>query len=827
MNHTRIPIFIAIIFLLFPFIANAQTLSGRITNKITGHAIVGANIYIEDLKTGIITDSEGNYLLKNIHHGTYTIVVRALGYAPITKYARLKGEETYDFAMETAQFETPEVVVTGNAMATGMRNTPQPVTEVSHQYLLRTSATNIIDAIANIPGVSAISDGQSISKPVIRGLGYNRVVTINDGVRQEGQQWGDEFGIEVDPDAVDRVEILKGPASLVYGSDAVSGVVNLLPERTAPEGKILGDILYNYQDNNGLSNISGHITGNVHGITFSGRISSIMAHAYQNKYDGYVFNSQFSNFSFNGAVGLHRKWGFSELRFSYFNLKTGIVEGERDEATGKFVRQVGFDTASHEPITQIATNQELKSYTPFLINQDVKHYKLTWDNSLAVGNGRVTGRFAWQQNRRQENNDIANPDNSNIYYVLNTLNYDLRYVSPMMNRFNFSAGVNGMYQDSKNKGTLLLIPEYNLFDFGAFAIASKRINALTLSAGVRYDMRQFKGHDDYVDMDGNHVSPTDPNAIHQFVEYNSNFNGVSGSFGAVYNFSPAFYIKANAATGFRAPNVAESGSNGVHDGTVIYEIGDPNLKAENNLEFDVTPGFQTKDISAEVSVFVNSFKNFIYTKRLKGADGGDSIRNDVPGYGSAPAFKYSQTDAVLTGLEAAVDIHPSGIKWLDWYTTYSMVNAQLKNVPDSVKYLPFTTPACLRSEVTFTLRKLNKNFRNAYFRFGVAYTFEQPNVDPNAGTYAGATDLELAATKATFPGYTLLNTGIGSDIMVRGNKICSIYINVNNLANTPYVDYMSRFKYNSTNYSNGVDRVGVYNMGRNVSFKVIVPLDFK
>ncbi len=288
-----------------------------------------------------------------------------------------------------------------------------------------------------MPGVSGITDGQSISKPVIRGLGYNRVVTVNDGVPQEGQQWGDEFGIEVDPNSVDRVEVLKGPASLAYGSDAISGVINLIPEQTMSEGTSGGNINYNYQSNNGLSNISANAGGTKNGISWSARMSSLLAHAYKNKYDGYVFNSQFNNFAYDGTLGIHKNWGYSQLHYSYFDLKTGIVEGARDSASGAFVKQVLVDD---NPTESIATDEELKSYTPFLINQNVRHYKLVWDNSLSVGSGRITGLFSWQQNRRQEFNDITIPNTSNIYYFLNSLTYDVRYVAPDLNGFNFSIG---------------------------------------------------------------------------------------------------------------------------------------------------------------------------------------------------------------------------------------------------------------------------------------------------------------------------------------------------------------------------------------------------
>ena len=576
-------------------------LSGTVKDAHSGLFLTGVTVYIPDLQTGAISDSSGHFAIKNIPAGSYLVQASIIGYGTVVETKIIKGAIKWDYALNPSATELKAVIVTGVSSATDQQKTPIPVAIMTNRDLLQNSSTNIIDAISLIPGVSAITDGQSIAKPVIRGLGYNRVVTVADGVAQQGQQWGDEFGIEVDPDAVNRVEILKGPASLVYGSDAISGVINLLPEPILPEGQIKGDLLMNYQTNNGLIKSMAHIAGNLNGIIWSARIDNTLAHAYRNPNDGYVLNSQFSNFNFDGMIGVQKSWGFSKLHYSYFDLRTGIVDGSRDSATGIMEKQTVDDNG--DPIFTIPTNQEAKSYTPLIINQAIHHQKLVWDNSFAVGDGRITANIAWQQNRRQENNDPADPNTSNISYLLNSITYDFRYISPTWNDFNLSVGVNGLSQTSKNKGTLLLIPEYNLFDIGGFAIVNKKAGNFNLSAGLRYDTRKFKGHDDYVDIDGNQLPPSDPYAIHQFTAYTSNFSGLSGSIGAVYNFTPAFYIKANVSRGFRAANVAETGSNGIHDGTIVYEIGDPTLKPETNIEFDLSPGFSNADITAEVDFF--------------------------------------------------------------------------------------------------------------------------------------------------------------------------------------------------------------------------------
>ena len=187
-----------------------------------------------------------------------------------------------------------ELVVTGVTGDTKLKNSTAPISIVSSKELRQTTSTNIIDAIAHQPGVSQITTGGGISKPIIRGLGYNRIIVMSEGVRQEGQQWGDEHGIEIDAQNVNSVEILKGPASLMYGSDAMAGVLILHGRPIQPEGEMKATVSTEYQTNNGLFDYSLNFAGNQKGFVWDARFSDKYAHAYKNKYEGYVPGSQFT-----------------------------------------------------------------------------------------------------------------------------------------------------------------------------------------------------------------------------------------------------------------------------------------------------------------------------------------------------------------------------------------------------------------------------------------------------------------------------------------------------------------------------------------------------
>ncbi|MDE3212780.1 MAG: TonB-dependent receptor, partial [Bacteroidota bacterium] len=521
----------------------------------------------------------------------------------------------------------------------------------------------------------------------------------------------------------------------------------------------------------------------------------------------------------------------SQLHGSYFEMHTGIVDGTRDSASGQMERPVAYpDLNGGDPTYELPTHQEQVSYTPFVINQRIRHYKLVWDNSYAIRKGKFKALFSWQKNQRQEYNDPTSPNTAIIYYSSNALTFDLHYSLPEKNHFSLTFGTNGAYQSSKSLGLLLLIPDYRFFELGGFAVASKNLGKLNLSGGLRLDTRAFQGLDHWVDSTTQEpASPMAPNAFHEFMGFTSHFSGLSYSAGGAYDLSRNFYAKLNIAGGWRAPNVAECGANGVHDGTVVYEIGDPGLVPEVSMEEDLTLGFHSPDLDFEWNMFNNRIDHFIYSKGLQSVSGGDSINNSLNavGLGEAPVYKYTQGKADLYGGEFSLNLHPRSLSWVSLNSSFSLVAGGLFQVPDSVKYLPFVPPAKTTVDLTFHLPE-GKTLRNGYLSLGMASYAEQSKVYQQYAIYNGLntalTPYEYAASRTATRGYTLFSVGAGGTIQSKGVTFCRIYVICNNLLNATYMDYMSRFKYYPVNYTTG--RVGVFNMGRNLSIKVLFPLQF-
>lgn len=651
-----------------------------------------------------------------------------------------------------------EVMVTGVTGDTKLKHSTAPISVVTGKELRGTSSTNVIDAVAKQPGMAQVTTGGGISKPIIRGLGYNRIVVMNEGVRQEGQQWGDEHGVEVDGNGVGSVEILKGPASLMYGSDAMAGVLILRSAPAPLEGEVRANASTEYQTNNGLFAYSLNGAGNHGGFVWDARFSDKMAHAYKNKYDGYVPGSQFRERAGRLMLGLNKHWGHSQLTWTAFHLTPSIVEGERDEETG----ELEWATDHH------------KTYSKTLPFQQVKHYKAVWDNFFYLPKGSLKAIVGYQQNRRQEFEESA--DDYEVFFKLHTLTYDVRYLTQEFGGWKVAAGVNGMWQKSQNLGEEALIPEYRLFDVGGYTTVSKDWERWTLNGGVRYDRRHLK------------------------YDHTKNFDGVTGSVGAVWNACKSLNVRMNVARGFRAPNMSELGSDGVHEGTVRYELGSASLKPEYSWQADLGVDFSSKYVEAQVAFFANRISNYIFAKRI------DRVMEE--GYRT---YEYTQGDARLLGFEAGVDVHP--MHRLHLGSTFSYVDARQLNEPEETRYLPFTPAPRWTAEVKYELTHRGKWLNNAYVAVGMECHLRQNH-------YYKADETETAT-----PSYTLFNLSVGTDLMVCGRKVAELYVMADNLLNRSYQDHLSRLKYTDVNPATG--RMGVYNMGRNVVMKMVVPLVFE
>ena len=723
-------------------------LFGRVTDAIDGQPVVGASIYFPQLKQGTITNTEGQYTVQDLPAVKTTIQVTYVGHLTIIQAIDLRTTSECNFVLQENNATLKEVVVTGLTGSTRADRSPAPISVVAPRQLQATPSSNIIDAIAHQPGVSQITTGGGISKPVIRGLGYNRIVTVNDGIRQEGQQWGDEHGIEVDAQSVHSVEILKGPATLMYGSDAMAGVLVMHGAPVMPQGTMALNVGSEYQSNNHLFDYTVNFAGNQKGWVWNWRWSEKDAGEFKNKVDGRVPGSQFHERALTGMLGINRGWGYSHLKLSYYNLKPGMIEGERDENTGLLEPSEAF--------------------------QKIGHYKAVLDNSFLIGDGSLKAVIGYQQNRRREYEEA---DELGLDFRLHTVNYDIHYLQSSTTDWQYAAGISGMWQYSENLGDEYLIPSYRLFDAGAFASVTRQLDHLTLSGGLRYDIRWL------------HSYEQEDEGELRFTDFTRTFQGLTGSVGAIYNITPKLNMRLNLSKGFRAPNLSELGSNGEHEGTFRYEIGTQQLSPEQSCQLDFGIDYSSEMVSTQLSLFANHISNYIFLEKVSN-NAADHI------------YQYRQGTARLLGFEAMVDIHP--VEPLHFENTFSYVNARQLNQPEESRWLPFTPAPRWNSDLRYDIIRDGRTLTNTFVSLGLECYLRQDHAHTAYGT------------ETPTPSYTLLNLTAGTDLRWHRRTVASVYLSVTNLTDRAYQSHLSRLKY--------ADGPGICNMGRSFCVKLLIPV---
>lgn len=805
----KILLFFALFFSVLVDAAPAirSSLSGTITDT-AGIPLPGAIIELPELHSGTVADIDGKYQIPNLPSGDFLVSVRLLSFATQTKSITLNGATLADFKLNTAVLEQHEIVVTGTSTATEQRRNPSPIQSISGAALREHISNNIVDAITQVPGVQQVSTGPAISKPIIRGLGYNRILTLNDGIRQEGQQWGDEHGIEIDDYNVSKVEVLKGPATLSYGSDALGGVINILSEEPAKQGKIEGLLATGYQTNNGQASVHARLAGNQQGIYWSGYYTGKAAHDYSNAYDGYVYNTRFRNNDFGATIGFNKHWASSKLAFTSFNQKLGIAEGDRDSSNGDFLKSIDH---SGTAIEEVVTKRDGIQYDLATPHQQINHQKLAWITSIyLLHNARLGLSFGLQQNNRREYEDVLQPNTPGLDLRLQTFSYGASYHYKLLQAWQMTLGVNGMLQRNTNLGTEFLVPDYWLSDLGGFILIKRDWRKWTFAGGARVDTRTMQSKALFTDSLGRQIPQAETGSTARFSSFNRSFSSPSGSIGLSYAFNNAITLKANLATGYRAPNIAEMAADGVHEGTIRYEYGNQSLKAENSYQADLGLEFASQHLAVNAGIFYNHIAQFIFTKKLINSNGQDSIPqvDNEEGY---PAFQYAQSDVQLFGGELYVDFHPHPLDWLHLENTFSYVQGRFLSYTDSTKYLP-SIPAPhwvlgLRAQIPYSKKFLTR----AYAKLELDHYFPQNDIYSAYGT------------ESSSQGYSLLNASIGFDLCnTRKKTIVSIGIAGENLTDIGYQNHLSRLRYAPINEQSG--RKGIFGMGRNISLSMRIPL---
>ncbi len=810
-----------IVLLLLPLALQAQTLTGQVLDA-AGRPVPFASVAVPTLSQGTTADESGRFTLPGLPAGAQKLQVSAVGYASATPGITLPTDKVLTIRLTAEGKTLGEVVVTGVGRATEIRRSPVPIAALSGKEIRITANSNAIDAaVRGIPGLNAVTTGPNISKPFIRGLGYNRVLTMFNGLRQEGQQWGDEHGIEVDGYGVDRVEVVKGPASLLYGSDAVAGVVNLIPALPkGPNGELHGEALAEYQGVNGMIGNSLAFNYQKDGFQAGVRGSHRLARDYSNAVDGRVYNTGFAETQLTGMVGLKKNWGGVHLWLTSYDNRQEIPDGSRDSLSRRFTRQVfeaNTDDIKNRPLV---SDEELRSYRIADLRQRIRHYRAFATSEVRLGTGELRLLLGVQQNHRQEFNHPTATNQPGLALQLTTVNYQASYLLAPTNGYELTLGANGMSQDNQHlNATDFAIPPYRLFDLGGFGVLKKAFGALELTSGLRYDVRQVRWDDFYVAPNPTTgfdaaAGPATPGANLQYPSFRRSYTGLSASLGGSYALGERLVLRANIARGYRAPNVPEIGSNGLDPGAHIIYLGNRDFTPEFNVQQDLGLLYKAPDFEASVEVFYNRVNNFIYQARQYDASG-QALRDAV----GNSTYKFQQSAANLYGGEVAFNIHPTALPWASLRTGAALVigrneNPELRErVGDAGRYLPLIPAANSRSELRFTApERAGSRLAGSYFRFTMDATAAQNRF------YA----VDGAETRTA--GYVLCGAGVGTTLRTKaGREAVQLVLQADNLFDVAYQAHLNRLKYFEYYTASPTGRLGIFSPGRNLSAKVVVP----
>ncbi len=712
-----------------------NTLSGTVTD-LKNQPLKGVSVYASELHKGTTTDENGKYTLSNLPNRNLKISFTFVGFATQNKTINsLQKENTLDVILEEAIFEMDEVIVSTAFNKIQSQN----VMKVEHESiknLQRKGTATLIEGLATIPGVSQVSTGTSIGKPVIRGLSGNRVLVYSQGVRIENQQFGDEHGLGLNDSGIESVEVIKGPASLLYGSDALGGVLYFNPEKFADANTFKANFSQKYFSNTAGSSSSLGLKTSTDNWKFMAR-GSYNTHSDYKIADGdRVTNTRYNETDFKTGIGYSNAKFSSVLRYNYNELDLGIPEdGIADQSTSK---KTGFP------------------------KQGVFNHLLSLNSVFFFEKSKLDVDLGYVANDRSEFEDS---DVAVLHMKLKTFNYNAKYHLPKMGKIETIFGVQGMHQTNTNSGEEYLIPDAVTNDFGVFGTANYEWNSNVLQAGLRFDNRN-------ITTDAQGIAGEEGS----FEAIDKSYDSFNASLGYKTNLTDDLTLRLNVASGFRAPNLAELTSNGVHEGTNRYEVGNSDLETEQNVQTDLNLEYKTDHFEFFVNGFYNHINNYIYTSPT----GAVIDENAV--------FDYIQNNAKLYGGEVGLHFHPHPLDWLHFETSFETVTGEKQSRSVGRDYLPLI-PANNWNNTIRTEFKIKNWLEDGFATLNVSSTFNQKNV---------------SGFETESNGYNLVNLGFGGTVKL-GKTAFDVNINGNNLFDKRYIAHLSRLKTD-----------GIPNIGRNI-----------
>lgn len=768
--------------------------SGVVSDLDTRERLADATILIRELNRAVVTSKSGEYTIKGLCPGSYTLIISHISCKDQVLHIDIKGDLHRDIALAHAEAELKEVVVRGSAGA----GTTAVSAELKGRQLDATRGASLGESLRAINGVTTLQTGNNIYKPVIHGLHSNRVLILNNGIRQEGQQWGSEHAPEIDPFLANRLTVIKGASSIRYGGDAIGGVI-LVEPKLLPYGtsSVSGELNTAFFSNNRQGVISAMMEGSpLSKKEFAWRLQATAKRGGNARTPDYwLANSGVEELNMSATAGMRKQHSGSEFFYSLFSTRIGIYAGSH----------IGNITDLMDAI-RLGEPPEYIKNVPFTYTidrpyQQVIHHLLKWKSFKEIGtSARLNVTGSYQFNNRSEYDILRSSTRTSpqLELGLHTAGLDAVLDHFGGEHLKGSFGVSGMYQVNKY-GYRYFIPNYNSLSLGVFVAEKYTKGNCVVEAGIRFD------HKNISQITDNDDSPFDGlmgGALTPGEAYGTRvFNGLSGNLGVNYQKDNWKFV-FSSTTAWRAPQVNELFSNGLHHGAARIETGKYNLRTERSYGLAAAIEYNDEKLFLDVDLYQKWINDFIFLR--------PSFPPQLTIRGAFPSFVFAQTDASIRGL----DVQASYL--IDNHFRFQVKGSLLRSKDLKKNDWLIQMPADRYETSTEYLFIDGKKYRNSYLKILVQHVRIQKRVPltgnielPVNGAIIKASDYSPPP-----PGYTLAGLEMGTTIDVNHRDL-SIILSITNLLNSRYRDYLNAFRYFADD------------MGRNISLRIKIPLNIK
>ncbi len=790
MFHKTLSIWLFFSLCAIAFPQDSFQIKGSVMNIRTSQPIEGANIIGKGIFS--ISSATGAFTINNVVKDSCTFIISHLGYASKTVTVIKKQKiETLLVYLNESSTTLEEVEIFGKLKRSAVKETPIVSHTISKEFLDKNRENSLMQTLSKIPGVSTINIGSGQSKPVIRGLGFNRVSVVQNGIKHEAQQWGNDHGLEIDQYGIENIKIIKGPASLVYGSDAIAGVVDIQPNKIPFYNSLLGEVNILGETNNNLLGISAAIEARKVKWFYRGRLTyrdygDYKVPTERINYENYIFELHDNNL--RNTAGKETNASFS-LGYVFNHIKSETFFSNVHAKNGFFANAHGLEVRTSS-IDYDSSNRDID--LPF---HRVNHFKITNNTSVTTGKHTLHFDLGFQNNYREEHSEpvphgyMPKPSNSKEReFNKNTYSLNVKDKFKPNTQHDFVAGINVEFQNNNIGGWGFLIPEYNRFTIGVFIYDQFEIGSnLHFLAGIRYDYGLVDTKS-YYDWFPSTINNRDGSTSHVNLQRAQNktlnFGNISASTGLSYIRKKTTY-KLNIGKSFRMPLANELASDGVNYHMYRYEKGNLNLDSEESYQLDIDINHTSKQFSVGISPFFNLFDNYIYLNPTSNY------------YETLQIYEYTQSKVFRVGGE--INASTTVLKNLQLEASAEYVYSRQANGAKKDFTIPFSPPLS-------GLFSANYQFKNFLF-------LTKPQLI--ADFRITAAQNEIVPPEEKTEGYQILNMSLVTEMDIfKNNQLVEMRVKLNNVFNTKY--------YNHTSFYRLID---VPEAGRNLSISLTIPFN--